>query len=248
MDNLKTEIENVPKAERLPAREERKLKFSNLTSKQKSILKVASVGGAGISFGVVAATLMGIPHYVAGQEIIEPEINTNPDDCEEIEVTTEVDAPFSNRVDDTMSFNEAFRTARMELGAGGVFEWRGNIYNTYIKEEWDEMSPQDKADFFSSIDKDFIPGDESRVDELLNVLNDADAFEDIDIVIIDDENNYEVGEIVLDSADEDFMDDDGLIVIEDDIDDGSFVDHYSDEDADENSLDLDDDIVIIEDV
>ncbi|MCZ2101579.1 MAG: hypothetical protein LC107_08595 [Chitinophagales bacterium] len=244
MDNFKTDIENVSRAERLFARKERKLKFSNLTTKQKNIMKAASVGGAGISFGVVAATLMGTPEYVAGEEITAPDSEPMPEACEEIEVDVEADAPFSNHVNDSMSFDEAFRTARVELGAGGIFEWRGNIYNTFIKEEWDEMSAQDKADFFNSIDKNFIPGDENREEELLNVLNDVDAYEDIDIVIIDDEDNYEVGEIVLDSADAGSLDDDDFIVIEDDIEDEAWVDHGSGDEGD----DLSDDIIIVEDV
>ncbi len=50
-------------------------------------------------------------------------------------------------VNDEMSFNEAFATARSEVGAGGAFEWRGNVYGTYYAEEWNRMSPAEKADF-----------------------------------------------------------------------------------------------------
>lgn len=38
-------------------------------------------------------------------------------------------------VNDEMSFNEAFAAARSEVGAGGAFEWRGNVYGTYYAEE-----------------------------------------------------------------------------------------------------------------
>ena len=50
-------------------------------------------------------------------------------------------------VNDEMSFSEAFAAARSEVGAGGAFEWRGNVYGTYYAEEWNSMSPADKADF-----------------------------------------------------------------------------------------------------
>ena len=50
-------------------------------------------------------------------------------------------------VNDEMSFNEAFAAARSEVGAGGAFEWRGNVYGTYYAEEWNSMSPAEKADF-----------------------------------------------------------------------------------------------------
>lgn len=50
-------------------------------------------------------------------------------------------------VNDEMSFSEAFAAARSEVGAGGAFEWRGNVYGTYYAEEWNSMSPSEKADF-----------------------------------------------------------------------------------------------------
>lgn len=50
-------------------------------------------------------------------------------------------------VNDEMSFSEAFAAARSEVGAGGAFEWRGNVYGTYYAEEWNSMSPAEKADF-----------------------------------------------------------------------------------------------------
>ena len=59
MSSLITEIDNTPMAQRLPSREERKIKLSSLTDRQKSILGAASAGVAGVSFGVVAMTLMG---------------------------------------------------------------------------------------------------------------------------------------------------------------------------------------------
>lgn len=53
----------------------------------------------------------------------------------------------ASSVNDEMSFSEAFAAARSEVGAGGAFEWRGNIYGTYYAEEWNSMSPAEKADF-----------------------------------------------------------------------------------------------------
>lgn len=47
-------------------------------------------------------------------------------------------------VSDEMSFGKAFASARSQVGADGVFAWRGNNYSTFYKEEWDAMSPQDK--------------------------------------------------------------------------------------------------------
>jgi hypothetical protein len=41
-------------------------------------------------------------------------------------------------IQDDMSFSEAFASAREELGAGGVFAWQGNYYNTFYSEELDD--------------------------------------------------------------------------------------------------------------
>jgi hypothetical protein len=43
-----------------------------------------------------------------------------------------------DKINDDMSFSEAFSNAREELGAGGVFEWHGQYYNTFYAEELDD--------------------------------------------------------------------------------------------------------------
>lgn len=53
----------------------------------------------------------------------------------------------ASNVNDEMSFSEAFAAARSEVGAGGAFEWRGNVYGTYYAEEWNRMTPAEKAGF-----------------------------------------------------------------------------------------------------
>ncbi len=64
-------------------------------------------------------------------------------------------------ITDDMSFAQAFATARAELGAGGVFEWHGNLYNTYTVEEWDSMSHTQQDDFAGNVTLDTpIPADD----------------------------------------------------------------------------------------
>jgi hypothetical protein len=50
-------------------------------------------------------------------------------------------------VNDNMSFEDAFASAREDVGPGGVFYWHGGIYGTYYKEEWDAMSAEEKSEF-----------------------------------------------------------------------------------------------------
>ena len=247
MSSLKTEIDNAPKAERLPERQERKFKFNNLTEKQKGLLGAASAGVAGVSLGVIAMTLMGASGKAEG-DVVEPADTSCVHGNEEVEVVIHTDAPFAKGVNDFMSFGEAFKAARLEVGAGGIFEWKGNLYNTYYKEEWDAMDKSEKAEFFASIDKDFLPGDEDKEAELVNILNDESAsIDDTEDIIIVEDNTSNDGDLDIDNDVE-------IVVIEseDDVDivveeEGHNV--FFDERIDPN-IDIDgsadDDIILID--
>lgn len=52
-------------------------------------------------------------------------------------------------VNDEMSFSEAFAAARAEVGPGGAFEWRGIVYGTYTADEWNNMTADDRQEYFS---------------------------------------------------------------------------------------------------
>lgn len=54
-------------------------------------------------------------------------------------------------VDDSMSFSQAFEAARAQVGAGGVFTWHGNIFNTYTADEWKAMTNEDKQLFAEQV-------------------------------------------------------------------------------------------------
>ena len=61
------------------------------------------------------------------------------------------------QVDDNASFSQAFADARAQVGPGGVFEWHGRVYGTYYKDEWDNMTAEQKHEYQASIDyKDVI--------------------------------------------------------------------------------------------
>lgn len=61
------------------------------------------------------------------------------------------------QVDDNANFSQAFADARAQVGPGGVFEWHGRAYSTYYKDEWDNMTAEQKHDYQASIDyKDVI--------------------------------------------------------------------------------------------
>lgn len=57
------------------------------------------------------------------------------------------DVMMSTSTNDDMSFAKAFATARAEVGPGGVFEWRGGVYNTFYESEWNRLSESSKETF-----------------------------------------------------------------------------------------------------
>lgn len=52
-------------------------------------------------------------------------------------------------VDDSLSFNEAFAQAREQVGPGGIFQYHGATYGTYTENEWNELSNDQKAQFYT---------------------------------------------------------------------------------------------------
>ena len=115
---------------------------SKRSSQVKKVAGVAGVAAAGVASGVVFTSM------------------ASGDDADQ---TTQADAaqaahtavPAGNvkvaEVSDDMSFDEAFASARKQVGAGGVFEWRGKLYGTYYKNEWDAMSQADKDQYAANV-------------------------------------------------------------------------------------------------
>jgi hypothetical protein len=112
------------------------MKFTGLTPTQKDKLLKGSLGVASIAgAGLLITSLSGFDE--------KPE--------ESISSLVHDKAPVSQNVNDNMSFAEAFITARQEVGAGGVFTWQGKEFNTYYKEEWNSMSPEQKNEYIASL-------------------------------------------------------------------------------------------------
>ena len=55
----------------------------------------------------------------------------------------------AHNVNDYMSLNQAFETARQEVGPGGMFHWHGDIYGTYYTHEWQGFSEEYRQAFSS---------------------------------------------------------------------------------------------------
>lgn len=103
---------------------------------------------------------------------------------------TQINAPILEvaEVNQDGTFKEAFDAARAQVGPGGVFEWRGQWYNTYTAEEWTGMEPAGKEDYATLV-KPFVDdiGESSPV-LLHDVLSGSDAH--VEVAHIDESNHH----------------------------------------------------------
>jgi hypothetical protein len=104
-----------------------------------SIKHVGTGLGAGL-VGGIASSFTGGAKQEESQNTETSEDNTRP-------AWADDQISIADGVTDSMSFKEAFATARENVGAGGAFEWHGKVYNTYTAEEWSKMTPAEKADY-----------------------------------------------------------------------------------------------------
>lgn len=72
-------------------------------------------------------------------------------------VALPTDIDVAGKVVDAMSFDQAFETARKEVGMGGVFSWHGRWYNTFEKDEWSSLSLEQRQEFTELITQEELP-------------------------------------------------------------------------------------------
>lgn len=102
-----------------------------------------------VAVAAAAGAVVGAGATFAGQAVAanaaEPE--ATPEDQQSAETTS----PKVAIVDETQDFTTAFNEARESVGAGGVFEYHGKLYNTYTDEEWNQMSADDQNAFSEQV-------------------------------------------------------------------------------------------------
>ena len=154
-------------------------KMNNVRSGlNKSMFGAASAVAGG---GVAAVTAsFGLPD----ESMINPDPNAEP--VLEPEHFNGNEVPIATGVNDSMSFDQAFATARQETGAGSVFNWHGNNYGTFYFNEWQEFS-EDYKDAFSNfpyiIEQD--PDDIVEIQETpedINVIGNINVIENMNII------------------------------------------------------------------
>lgn len=139
--NERTQLDNNERTEHTEHTENKEQRTTAAPSqpikKGPKVGRILGGAAAGLALGA-AATVLSSGTPVDGEEA---------HGGEEVPTWSDGQVSVAHGVNDDMSFTEAFNTARTEVGPGGAFEWHGNIYHTYNKDEWDNMSAEDKAAF-----------------------------------------------------------------------------------------------------
>ena len=132
---------------------------SEINHNKKSANRIAKTTG-GITAGAILfgsgasifVDMKGIPTFNRPDENGQQE--ENPIQGEE-SISHESISEALNQLQETPeeigeTFEEAFSAARETMGPGSVFEWHGNIYATFLKDEWEEMTDNEKSEFFDN--------------------------------------------------------------------------------------------------
>lgn len=114
-----------------------------------------------------------IEETVAAEETVEMEDVMEEPEVQDVQEVA-VDTLQVAGVEDSMSFGEAFAAARSQVGPAGVFEWRGNDYSTFTKEEWDSMDAAQRGDYMHK----YYNTDMSE--ETVSVVEEVTAVEDVE--------------------------------------------------------------------
>lgn len=222
--------------------------LKNLTKEQRG--NILNKGGGAMAGVAGQMGIMSLMSFVTSSETqaATPDLIEVGDEAVVEPVVVYTEAPFADSVNDDMSFNEAFASARSEVGAGGIFEWKGNSYNTYTKEEFDRMTDEEQGDYVESIEGQVISVEETTEAEINNELDviegetidfdgdgvndamyvDADGNDEIDLMV-DNDGDGQVDEIIYDVTEDDIgdledemNDNDEVMVDEEDFEDTDF--------------------------
>lgn len=116
--------------------------------------KGMSISAAALLLGG-AAWSMWPPKESGRNDAIEPRTPTS--DKPQGPANLPEDIEVAKTVNDSMPFNQAHTAAREEVGMGGVFNWCGNIYNTFLPDEWGGLSLEQRIDYVQIVIGEELP-------------------------------------------------------------------------------------------
>jgi hypothetical protein len=134
----------------------------NLSNKQKAAIALGTVMLGGTAFvamgqnsdGSVATPAAANPTTPADSTAVEPKPELAHGTTQAVAggtICPTEDVAIAHNVTNDMTFDQAFATAREEVGPGGMFSWNNETYNTFYKEEWNGLSLEQKQDYLASV-------------------------------------------------------------------------------------------------
>lgn len=147
-DNEKSSLNKQASSERQAfdkgyAKKMEKIEGSSLEKSSNARSAITSMG-FGVLLGAVGSLATNYA-FAAGAHDLQDNLAEDQGEAHHDWVDDSVDIATS--VNDDMTFSEAFAAARAEVGPGGAFEWRGNVYATFYAEEWNSMTLEEKMEY-----------------------------------------------------------------------------------------------------
>ncbi len=124
----------------------------NEEQKEKNVHGWQSVTIGGVTGILLGAGGMLAANAFAGNETKAPEnedgeADTNPNTDTNTATEAETGGVAVADISQGLSFSEALAAARAAVGPGGAFVWHGGVYGTYYADEWNNMTPAERAQF-----------------------------------------------------------------------------------------------------
>lgn len=136
---------------------------SKRSQKQDHNWKNGAIGlGSGLIIGGISPFLMGLAPAGSDSDSTDPTNRSTLSNPEWVDDKIKV----ATNIEESMNFSEAFATARAEVGPGGCFEWHGKLYGTFLADEWNAMSSEEKAEFNNHFSWNHIDRSESHINPL----------------------------------------------------------------------------------
>ncbi len=134
--------------------------------KEKRNTQIISALGGSVLYGAVTF-LYGCNDAEGSNPIIDPDEECG-DVTNHLNEALLQNGELASNVNDNMSFDEAFAAARDEVGAGGIFAWHGQVYNTYTRSEYEGLSSTEQTSQIEKIEE-IVIQHESVTNEPLDV-------------------------------------------------------------------------------
>ena len=139
---------------------------------------------------VLVGGIPGILIGASGTSVIQTMTSPSeaPDEVSVAPAENPTDIQVAHSVTNDMSFNQAFATARAEIGPGGAFVWHGNVYTTFRADdaEWQEMSDEERAEFGQQVISQVPcpPYTPTENEPEIVAVDEAEAEADVDVHIV----------------------------------------------------------------